>query len=378
MVTLRVVLENILEASPRGIARYSEELTRALIEHAPRDCNIEGIVAAATAAEYERLEELLPGLSGLHKLALPRREVRAAWQHGFTTRPLGGMVHSPSLLAPLTRHDRASSPGEQTVVTIHDAAPWLYPQSSSVQSKWVLQMAGRARRHADAIVVPTHAVADELADRLGLGDRLRVIGGAVSSNLTLPDNADEIAERLALPSSYVLTVGTLEPRKAVDALFAAAALPDFHDLPVIFVGPPAWGERTVDQAIVESGAPTGAIRHIDSLPDHELAVVIDRATVYIAPSLHEGFGLSAIEALHFGTPLIHSDAPALLEVVGDAGVVVERFPSESYPERLAEAIAATVGDATALERLAITGLDRAKAFSWRDSAERVWQLHADL
>jgi glycosyltransferase involved in cell wall biosynthesis len=320
----------------------------------------------------------VPGLANVHQLTLPRRELRAAWQHGLTTKPLGGMIHAPTLLAPLSRHDRRDSPGEQTVVTIHDAAPWLFPESGNSQAAWVRHMAKRAKKHADAIVVPTHATADDLSRYIDFGERIRVIAGAVSDSVRLPDDADDIAARLALPDEYLITVGTLEPRKAVEALFAATALPGFPDIPLLFVGPETWGERTVEQAIADSGAAAGMIRHIPPVPDAELAVLIDRATLAVAPSTNEGSGLTAIEALHFGTPLVHSDASALVEVVAGAGVTVEIGDLASYPERLAQAIADTLDDTDLLRRLGITGADRSRAFSWRDSAERVWQLHADL
>ena len=110
----------------------------------------------------------------------------------------------------------------------------------------------------------------------------------------------------------------------------------------------------------------------------QAAVALDRATVFVHPSLSEGFGLPVVEALSFGTPVVHSDAPALLEVAADAGVVVPREDPDGYPLRLAEAIGGLLSDTAARERLAVVGQDRARAFSWRDSAEKVWQLHADL
>ncbi|MET0590761.1 MAG: glycosyltransferase family 1 protein [Naasia sp.] len=377
MITLRVVADSVLEQSPRGIARYTEELTRALVETAPRDCEVAAVVSGISGEEEQSLRERIPGLSSVTRLPLGRRELRTAWQHGLTTRPLGGMVHAPSLLAPLVRHDRRRSPGEQTVVTIHDASAWLHPEDDA-QSAWIRGMAKRARKHADAVVVPTHAVADALSQHLDLGDRIRVIGGAVSSSLALPADPEGVADRLGLPADYVLAVGTLAPRKGLDHLMRAAASAAFPDLPLLIVGPEAWHEQTMSQAVFQSGAPEGRIRLLGTMPDDDLAVVIDRATAVAVPSLHEGFGLPAIEALHFGTPLIHSDAPALSEVVAGAGVEVPLERASDYAERLALAIADTVGDSELLRRLSIQGRDRAQAFSWRDSAERTWQLHAEL
>ena len=85
-----------------------------------------------------------------------------------------------------------------------------------------------------------------------------------------------------------------------------------------------------------------------------------------------------IEAFHFGTPVVHSDDPALVEVGGDAGLVVARADAEGYPERLAEAIATVAHDDALAARMGQAGLDRSNLFSWRNSAEKVWQLHADL
>jgi glycosyltransferase involved in cell wall biosynthesis len=114
------------------------------------------------------------------------------------------------------------------------------------------------------------------------------------------------------------------------------------------------------------------------LTDADLAVVLDRATIFVFPSRAEGFGLPIVEAFHFGTPVIHSDDPAILEVSGGAGLSVERDGAGSYAERLAAAIGSVLEDGELRARLAVHSADRSRAFSWRDSAERVWQLHADL
>jgi glycosyltransferase involved in cell wall biosynthesis len=376
MVTLRVIVDAALERSPRGLARYTEELTSALIATAPRNCDVEGITASASEEELARLRVSLPGLSHLTELNLGRRELYAAWNRTITTLPLHGMVHGTTLLAPLRSHDRGRSPGDQTVVTIHDTTAWRYPESR--RSRWVRHMAARAKRHADAIVVPTHAVAAELERLIGFGDRLRVIGGAVSSSLALPSNPAETAARLGLPPEYLLSVSGMQPHKGLEVLLQALALPSAPDVPLVHVGPDRYADATLQEAIARSGLPAERVRHLGIVTDSELAVVLDRASALVAPSLSEGFGLAMVEAFSFGTPVISSDSPALVEVADGAAVVVPREPADRYPERLAAALSKTLSDTTLLARLEVSGLDRAKAYSWRDSAERVWQLHADL
>ena len=382
--TLRVVVDQIVAHVPGGVGRYAEELTRQLIEVAPLDCDVVGIVSASTDEDYERLRMLLPGLSDLAVMPLGRSKLRRAWRSGITNIPGTtmddkGMIHAPSLLAPLARHDRLNEVGNQTVVTIHDVIPWTHPDVLHPRKvAWHKAMAKRARKYADAVVVPSHAVAVELNSILDFGDRVRVIGGAVSSKLVTPVDADVRAERLKLPDRYILSVGTLEPRKGLEALIRSLAHPDSVDLPLLIVGPPGWGERDVATVAAEAGLDENRVRTLGFLPDADLAVAIDRASVFAFPSIAEGFGLPVVEAFSFGTPVVHSDAPAVVEIAAGAGVMVEREDAAGYPERLAQAIASVVNDQERAERLRFQGLDRAGAFSWKDSAEKVWQLHADL
>jgi glycosyltransferase involved in cell wall biosynthesis len=379
MTTLRVIVDRIVGPTPGGIGRYTEELTRELIRTAPFGCEVSGIVSASPESDYETLEMLLPGLAGLYKSALERKELQLAWQHGFTRLPGKGMVHAPSLLAPLSRHDRLNNEGDQTVVTVHDVIPWTHPDTLSPRRvAWYKAMAKRAHKYADAVVVPTHTVASQLGEILDFGDRIRVIGGAVSSKLTVPIDPDVRAERLELPERYILSVGTLEPRKGVAALIRAMAEPELAGLPLLIAGPEGSGNLDVDAVAAEAGLDEGRVRSLGYLADADLAVALDRASVFVFPSLAEGFGLPVIEAFHFGTPVVHSDDPAVVEVAAGAGVTVKRDDAEGYSQRLAEAIRSVLDDPRLAERMRFSGLDRAKNFSWRDSAEKVWQLHADL
>ena len=379
MTTLRVIVDQIISPTPGGIGRYTEELTRALIETAPTGCDVTGVVSASPESDYEQVLTLLPGLSDLMKSPLARRELSLAWQHGFTKIPGSGMVHAPSLLAPLRRHDRINNQSDQVVVTIHDVVPWTHPETLTPHGViWHKAMAKRAQKYADAVVVDTHAVASQLSEILDFGDRVRVISAAVSSKFALPIDAHERAIRLELPERYLLSIGTLEPRKGLRPLIRSLASNDDAGLPLLIAGPEGWGDLDVTAIALEAGLEPDRVRTMGHLDDADLAVALDRATVFVFPSLAEGFGLPVIEAFSLGTPVVHSDDPAVVEVAAGAGVTVALAPLEGYPERLAKAIAALVFDEAHQERLRFAGTDRASTFSWTDSAEKVWQLHADL
>jgi glycosyltransferase involved in cell wall biosynthesis len=377
MTTLNVVLDEMLSPVETGVSRYSRELTRALITYAPPACLVEGIVSASTEQEYQVIEESLPGLHGLFKSALARRDLTAAWQHGFTPVP-SGMIHAPSLLAPLRNHDRVHARGNQVAVTIHDVTAWTHPELLPSRTvSWTKAMAQRALKYADAIVVPTHAVAAELGTILDFGDRVRVIGGAVSSSLELPADADRVAEELALPERFLLAMGRTGAGNGIEQLLDALARPEAGEIPLLVVDGdvPSGALQT---AALAAGLAPGRVTPIGQVSDAELSVLFDRATAFVYPNLTNGFGMPMLEAFRFGTPVIHSATPSLLEVAGDAGLAVAIDDPALFSRQLADAIAEVLADGELRRRLAILGSDRAKLFSWRGSAESVWQLHADL
>jgi glycosyltransferase involved in cell wall biosynthesis len=377
--TLRVIVDQIVAPIPGGIGRYTEELTRELIRTAPPGCEVAGVVSSSPEADYQRIAMLLPGLVDLFKSTLARRELELAWQHGFSRLPRAGMLHATGLFAPLSRHDRVNNQGNQTVVTIHDVVPWTNPETlSSRRIGWYKAMVKRAHKYADAVVVPTHAVAIQLAEIVDFGDRVRVIGGAVSSKLVLPVDPEVRAARLELPDQYILAVGTLQPHKGIGALIRALKDPALDGIPLLIAGPEGWKGVDLDAAAAEAGLEPGRVRSLGYLADADLAVALDRASVFVYPSLAEGFGLPVVEAFSLGTPVVHSDDPAVLEVSAGAGLAVPREDADGYPARLAAAIGSVLGDPELAKRMGFEGQDRAKNFSWRDSAERVWQLHADL
>jgi glycosyltransferase involved in cell wall biosynthesis len=336
MPELVVLAEQLLAPVPGGTGRYTEELLAALAASAPEGWRVSSVTS--------------------RQLRLPRKGLTLLWERGVPLWPGGDSVHAPTPFAP----PRARR-GRRLVVTVHDTVPFTHPETLTPRGvAWHRRMIRRATRAASAIVVPTHAVAGGLRRHAPGPAPIHVIGhGVPDSLLRKPSDPDRIAAELRLPDAYVLAVGTVEPRKGLDVLLAAMARPGAPDLPVVIAGPRGWGE--VD--LTASGVPVHVLGRIT---DEQLGVVLRRASVLAVPSRAEGFGLPLLEAMALGVPVVHSDAPALVEVAGGTGVCVPRGEAGALAVALREVAGAP---APAAART------RAMGFTWTAAADAVWKVH---
>lgn len=362
-----VVVEQLLAPVPGGTARYSRELAAALAARAPCGASVAGF----TAWHRDVAAAAIPGVSGPHRLPLPRRALTAGWERGTgPVLPGCDLVHAATPLAPPRR-------GRPLVVTVHDTVPWTHPQTLTPRGvTWHRRAVGTAMRTADRVVVPTQVVAAELREIFPAApaQRVAVVGEGVSAALAVPPDAARRADRLALPGRYWFSLATVEPRKGLDVLVTAMALADQAGPPLFVAGFPGWGGVDVDALTRDAGLGPERVRLLGRLTDPDLAVVLSRATALVVPSRAEGFGLPVIEAMSVGTPVVSSDAPALVEVGGGATALVPR----EDPAALAATLDRLAGDAGERGRLRAAGAVRATAYSWMRAAGRLWELYAEL
>lgn len=341
-----LVLEQCLAPVPGGTGRYSRELAKALVAHAPDGSSVTGVTA------FHREQLRIEGVA-VSRLPLPRRALTAAWERGGFPAVPGEVVHA---LTPL--HPRRGA--RPLVVTVHDAVPWTFPETLTPRGMaWHRAAVMRAAAEADLVVVPTQATADQLAQHVTLREVLVV--GMGSSDLLLPADADERARRLALPERFVLTIATLEPRKGLREL--AEALRAVPGVPLLCVGPAGWGDV--------AGSLPAHVRLLGHVSDDDLAVLLNRAAALVVPSYDEGFGLPLLEGMAAGTPVLTSDTPALVEVAGGAALAVP------LPE-LVDGLRQVLDDAGLRARLREAGPRRAADFSWEKTAKSMWRAYAQL
>jgi len=209
---------------------------------------------------------------------------------------------------------------------------------------------------------------------VGFGDRIRVISPAARPRVMLPADAAARAERLGVEGRYVLARFTSASDASLGQLLQSLKSLD-ADVSLLVVGVDP-DDAELAAAVSEASLGADRVRALGSLDEADLAVAIQRAAVFAYPNRDEGFGMPVLEAMELGTPVVHSDDPALVELGGDAGLAAAR--GDDFAGALAASLSSVLSDSAQAERMRFSGLDRANAFTWRSAAEKVWQLHADL
>lgn len=362
-------------ARHRGIGRYARNLLTAWAEDAPPDVEFVLLVLSnfpkpAPQPWPRRRKELR--VRRLRRPELAMLVLDAV----FLPMDLLGMCdvyHSLQLSLPAVRVF-------PVVVTVHDLAPLRWPDHylrwPHVRLGHWLQY-GLASR-ADAVIVPSQATREDVVDRLGVDDgRVHVIPEAVDPSFAPPtreEGQEFVRERLGVPPPYALYVGQFDPRKNMPALaraFAIAAASD-PSLRLVVAGAPGPLARFLHDALRESGAPRERVVTPGYVDDATLAALYAGAEALVHPALLEGFGLTPLEAMAAGTPVVAYDAPGVSELVADAGVLVP-LPDEG--SALGEALRELLRSDERRARLAEAGRARARLYSWRDAAARTLDVY---
>lgn len=351
---VRVLLhaDPVAHRIPGGIGTYVTQLVDALLA-GPTPPELELLVsrsAGALPARWDRLP--------VRRSALPLRPLYAGWNGARLPRTARGaqVVHATNLVLP--------PGGRATVATVHDLNVVLFPQH--VPQPWrALYARGLqlAVRSAAVLCTSTRANADALQERFGVPPERVVLtpfGPGLGPDAPRDDGA---LARLGVRAPYVLTVGTLEPRKNQVALiraFEAAGL-DGHQL--VLAGAPGWGAEQVRAAAAAAGCAERIVLAA-GLEREALAALYAGAEVFALPSHYEGFGLPLLEALAFGVPAVASTDPALVEVAGGAA---HHVPADDV-DALAAVLQRLAGGDDERARLRRAGPLRAAQFSWTRTA----------
>ena len=239
-------------------------------------------------------------------------------------------------------------------------------------------MLKRAVKYADAVVVPTHSMAARLGELAPLGERIRVIAGAAPLGFAVP--TDEVGRRRALdlPEGFVLLARSRRCRTdALDVGLAAIGASGI-DLPVVVIDAQEGEEPAIADLAAAAGIPERSLHVRGALAARgSRGRVRRRASRFVAPVARAPRSRGgSLEALALGVPVIAASSPVHAEVIVDGGIAGRaRMPR---CDGLADALSRALASTAAADRLGVLAADRGRAFSWRESADRVWQLHAEL
>jgi glycosyltransferase involved in cell wall biosynthesis len=286
-------------------------------------------------------------------------------------------VHIPHFAAPLVS-DRP------VIVTIHDVIPYVYPAyRSSASMRLYLRMISRATRNAAAILTDSECSKRDIQRHLGIDrDRITVVPLAVDEQFrpVHDDDADEeLRARFGLPGPVIFNVGGLDVRKNVEALVRAfaIALPDLDpDTRLVIAGKAHTGNQRLYPPLEPVIDELGVAQHVvlpGRISEADKLHLYNLADLYVFTSLYEGFGLSPLEAMACGTPVICSNRSSLPEVVGEGGILVD-----PTPEKIAGSISTVMNDAYLRRRLSAQGLEQASKFSWERTAEMTRDVYRQV
>src|SRR3954453_8632002 len=330
----QIIINGRAAARPQitGVERWAREMARRLPELDPDRY----VVMRPPTALSKR-----PG-QDWERVLLPAAAARA--------RAAG--IYNPANLAPLA--------WGANVVNIHDAVALRHPEwYSATYVRWQRALMPRVARRAKVVITVSEFSRAELIEFLDVpGERIRVVPGGVDARFSAAVDVEALRARLRLSKPYVLTVGDRGPRKNLQALRPAIPLLRKHGIELVVAG----GGRGH-----QLGAALDGARDLGYVPDEDLPALYAGARAFALPSLHEGLGLTVLEAMAAGVPVVASSRAALPEVVTGAGVLVD--PDDWGQFGAAIVKAATDGQQRA--ELREKGREVAARYSWERAATAV-------
>ena len=280
--------------------------------------------------------------------------------------PLGrraDVFHASHLLRNPPRNCRLTA-------TLYDMTCWLMPEMHTPANVAAVKgFAERVIRRADGLIAISESTRSDAARILGLeAERIEVIHpGVPDAFFEVPAEAvATVRERYGLARSYALFVGTVEPRKNLRVLLDAyLELPASlrEEFALILAGPAGWGERALVERLHSQG---GGVRYLDYVPEADLPGLTAGASLFVYPSLYEGFGFPVAQAMAAGVPVITSNVSSLPEITAGAAVLVDPRSVTELRAALERLLLAPAERA----ELARQGTEVARQYRWEFCAQR--------
>lgn len=351
-----------------GIGRYVVNLSQALTEIAP-DLGLTLLYDPSAAAARLTLPDL-PRIA----CSISPFSIQQQWSvPGILRRARARLYHSPYYLMPYL-------PGVPSLVTCYDLIPLVYPEYFTATQRLMYRLAHiLALRTARVILAISQATKSDLVRAFHVDPQRVHVTPLAADAAFAPRSAAQIAaarSKYALPEQYVLYLGINKPHKNLPRLVEAWRLSNINfqisNVKLVIAG--QWDERYPEARRLATELGLDQIVFAGPVEETDLPALYSGATLFVFPSLYEGFGLPVLEAMACGVPVICSNTSSLPEVAGDAALTVN--PRDATG--IANAITRVLDDAGLRDGLCAKSLARAAQFSWARTACATMQVYREI
>ena len=290
----------------------------------------------------------------------------------FVSRETLDVFHSPASTIPLAYNKNA-------VVTIHDLAIYKNPKWFPKQYFSTKVSVPQSLRKAREIIAVSEYTKQDLIDILKISkEKISVILNGVEKreDIDKKDSKDreKIKEKFSIKKDFILFIGTLQPRKNIAGLIAAfdklRGNKIFENYQLVIAGKKGWDYKDIFEK-VRNKALTKKVLFTDYISQEDKIRLLNAASCFCFPSFYEGFGLSILEAMQQGTPVITSNTTSTKEIGGEATLLVDPYKSSS----IAQALKKVLGDDNLRRSLIQKGYNHVEKFSWKKCAKETLEIY---
>ncbi len=351
-----------------GAATYTSALVNALLAKS----NDDFVLFGASLRQKQKLEQFINSLPKKvdHKfVSIPPTLLNILWNdlHTLSVEKFIGKVdifHSSDATQPPSKAKK--------ITTVHDLVAYHFPETLHPKQLQVQRRRlGWVKAEADAVIAVSQATRDDLLAFLGIHpEKISVVYEGVNAmfNEGVREDAEKIKQvqtKYAIPQEYILSIGTMQPRKNLSRL--VTAFKQLENPPTLIIGGSVgWGKK-LEQA--PNVILTGFIKQQD------LPYLYAGAKMFIYPALYEGFGLPVLEAMACGTPVVTANTSSLPEVGGDAAIYIDPKDMNSIAEGMSKALSMSETDYKTAQQKSIK---QAAKFSWEKAATETLNVYRSL
>jgi len=304
----------------------------------------------------------------------PGRIVQKAWKTiGWppfeTFAGSADVYHFPNFIIPPLKRGKA-------VVSIHDMSFMRFPDFAEERNRQYLTSKIRDTvRRAAAVITISEFSASEVRSLLPVSCPVRSVHLGVTPHFHRRDaeETSAVLRRYGIEAPYILTVGTLEPRKNIPLLVETFERMTAFDGRLVIAGMRGWKFEPIEERMRNSSR-ADRISFLDYIDEADLPALYSAAELFAMPSFYEGFGLPPVEAMACGTPVLTSPGGSLREVLGDGALVVEEFDADLWAEQAMRILT----DSSLRADLVRRGSRQAAKYDWAITARKTWDIYREV